>query len=312
MPRTPLDPDDGTILLSDGGIETVLLFHDGLDLPAFAAYPLLATDRGRDRLHRYYRDFMAVAADAGTGFVLETPTWRASADWGAELGHGPAELTRVAHDAVALGHALRDAWTGDGPFLVSGCVGPRGDGYVPGLVMSPGDAARYHRVQVGDLAAAGADLVTAMTLGDVDEATGFVMAAAEHGVPAVVGFTVETDGRLPSGAPLGEAVEEVDAATDGGAAWFMVNCAHPDHLRPALGDDASWVLRVGALRANASRRSHAELDAADELDPGDPDELATQYAALRDDLPALGVVGGCCGTDLRHVTRIAEALLPTA
>ncbi|MBI4941464.1 MAG: homocysteine S-methyltransferase family protein [Actinobacteria bacterium] len=298
-------------MLSDGGIETVLIFHDGLDLPAFAAFPLLGSDRGRYRLQRYYRDFVDVAASAGTGFLLETPTWRASADWGAGLGYGPAELTRVAHDAVALGHRLRDTWTGDGPFLVSGCVGPRGDGSVPGLVMSPGDAARYHRVQVGDLAAAGADLVTATTLGDVDEATGFVMAAVEHGVPAVVGFTVETDGRLPSGAPLGEAVEEVDAATDGAAAWFMVNCAHPDHVLPGLPErPESWAARVRAYRPNASRLSHADLDAAGTLDEGDPAELATGVTQVRGRLPGLRAFGGCCGTDVRHVAALAAALAP--
>ncbi len=299
-----LEPD--AVLLTDGGLETVLVFHDGMDLPAFAAFPLLDTEDGRDRLRRYFREFMAVAAAAGTGFVVETPTWRANPEWGASLGRTPDDLRYVADAAVALGHGLRDTWTGTGPVLVSGCVGPRGDGYVPGRTMSAPEAAAYHRTQVGDLAAAGADLVSALTLSYVDEAVGFASAAAEHRIPSIVGFTVETDGRLPCGTPLGEAIEQVDAATGRSPAWFMVNCAHPDHVLPALPEEpAPWLSRVGAYRPNASRMSHAELDVADELDAGDPDDLAVGVVAVARRLPALRVVGGCCGTDVRHVAAIA-------
>lgn len=310
MTLTPFGRD-GRIRLTDAGIETVLIFDRGIDLPAFAAFPLLDDAEGRAALADYLRPFLELAGLHGAGFVLETPTWRANPDWGASLGYDADALRRTAFDAVALGRTLV-AETGTDDVLVSGCVGPRGDGYVAGERMTADEAATYHGAQVRDLADAGVDLVTSFTLSYAAEGVGMAAAAAEVGVPAVVGFTVETDGRLASGETLGDAIAAVDDATGGYPSWFMVNCAHPDHLRPALGDDASWILRVGALRANASRRSHAELDAADELDPGDPDELATQYAALRDDLPALGLVGGCCGTDLRHVTRIAEALLPTA
>ncbi|MFC6239601.1 homocysteine S-methyltransferase family protein [Longivirga aurantiaca] len=300
------------LMLTDGGLETVLVFHEGIDLPAFAAFPLLDSAEGRDALLRYHREFLTIAADAGAGYVHETPTWRANPAWGAEVGYSADGLRRIAFDSVAFGTSLRDEWSGTGGFLVSGCIGPRGDGYVPGTTMTPDQAAAYHRTQVGDLADAGVDLVTSFTLPYADEGTGLVAAAAEAGVPVVVGFTLETDGRLPSGESLGEAIEAVDAATGGYASWFMVNCAHPEHVLPALDGSAAWASRIGALRANASRMTHAELDEAEVLDDGDPDDLARGYVDLARLLPGLRVVGGCCGTDARHVAAIGAAMTRAA
>jgi len=298
---------DGRLRLTDAGIETVLIHDEGFDLPSFAAFPLLDDAAGRAALAAYERSFLEVAGARGAGFVLETPTWRANAAWGPELGYDADALRRISFDAVAAARALV-AETGADDVLVSGCVGPRGDGYVPGSTMTPDQAAEHHSAQVLDLSDAGVDLVTAFTFSYADEGVGFATAAAQVGVPAVVGFTVETDGRLATGETLASAIGAVDAATDGYPAWFMVNCAHPSHLQPGL-DDGDWVARIGALRANASRLSHAELDELETVDSGDPVELADDYAALLDALPGLGVVGGCCGTDLRHVTRLADRLL---
>jgi len=301
-----LIPDD--LMLTDGGLETVLVFEDGLDLPAFAAFPLLDTDAGKDRFRRYYRDYMVLAAQADAGFILETPTWRANPDWGAELSYSRDDLRRVAHDAVELGDGLREEWKGTGHVLISGCIGPRGDGYIPGKTMLAPEAAEYHRQQVGDLADAGADLVSALTLSYVEEGVGVAAAAAERGIASVIGFTVETDGRLPSGASLGEAIEQVDAATGSAPAWFLVNCAHPEHVLPGLPDqEEPWLSRIGAYRANASRMSHAELDQMEVLDDGDPADLAGGYLSLRRRIPQIHVIGGCCGTDVRHVGAAAEA-----
>ena len=298
----------GSLHLTDAGLETVLVFHEGIDLPDFAAFPLLDDDDGRAVLRRYFQSFLDLAAQRGTGFVLETPTWRANSAWGERLGYSAADLRRINTEAVALAQDLRSAWSGTGQVLVSGTIGPRGDGYVPGDTMTPVEAADYHRPQIEAFAAAGADLVTAFTISYVDEAVGIVAAAAAVGIPAVVGFTVETDGRLPSGTPLGDAIEHVDAATGSAAAWFMLNCAHPDHVERGLSRTiAPWQARVGALRANASRQSHAELDAAEVLDDGDPVDLARCYVDLREQLPSLSVLGGCCGTDLRHVEAAASA-----
>jgi S-methylmethionine-dependent homocysteine/selenocysteine methylase len=296
--------------LTDGGIETTLIFHDGLDLPYFAAYDLLTRVGGEDALRRYFEPYVRIARERGVGIVLETATWRANPDWAERIGHAPEQLAELNRRAVALLEAMREELeTPATPIVVSGCVGPRGDGYVVGEAMSATEAAAYHGIQIGTFAETSADLVTAITMTYVDEAVGIVQAAREAGLPVVISFTVETDGRLPSGQSLREAIEEVDARTDGAAAYFMVNCAHPSHFYDVLEPGSRWTDRIRGLRANASRLSHAELDEAEELDEGDAEELANEYVALRDRLPRLTVLGGCCGTDHRHIEAMSRALL---
>ena len=303
---------DGPLFLTDSGLETTLVFHEGFDLPCFAAYPLLGTSEGRAALRRYFRRHLAIAADRGMGFVLEAPTWRASRAWGDRLGHGPYEVAAFNCEAIAMLTDLRGEAGGAGPVVVSGNVGPRGDGYRSDAAMTADEAQAYHAEQIGWLSRTDADLVTAMTLSTVAEGVGVIRAAATAGMPVVVSYTVETDGRLPDGTPLGRAVEETDDRTDGAAAYLMVNCAHPDHFRPALEAGDAWLGRIGGVRANASRLSHAELDEASVLDDGDPEELGRDYDALRRLLPNLRVLGGCCGTDHRHVAAMAGCCRPRA
>lgn len=297
------------VLLTDSGLETWLIFHRGFDLPDFASFPLLEDERGRQALGDYYREHLEVAAAAGVGVVLETPTWRASADWGNRLGYDADALDRLNREAVAFVRTTADDTPPGGRVVVSGNLGPRGDGYAPDALMGRDEAADYHRPQIRSLAAAGADQVCLLTATHPGEAAGVVAAATEEGIPVVAAFTVETDGRLPNGQPLDEAIAEVDDATDGAALHFGINCAHPDHFVDSLRAGSEALARLGLLRANASRASHAELDEAEELDDGDPAELGAQYAALRVDHPKLAVLGGCCGTDVRHVDAIARACL---
>lgn len=302
----PLPQLDGGLWIADGGLETTLLFLDGIDLPHFAAFPLVETEDGRAVLNRYYQPYIGLAESRSLGIVLDTPTWRASLDWGARLGYDPARLESVNRRAVRLVAALL---TGRATrSVVNGAVGPRGDGYVVGDTMSVLEATGYHRMQARAFAAAGADMMTAVTMNYVEEAIGVASAAAEAGLPVVVSFTVETDGRLPSGMKLGEAISVTDAATDGAAAYFMVNCAHPTHFAGTLDEGGDWIRRVRGIRANASALSHAELDQATELDRGDPADLADRYRRLRTSVPSLAVVGGCCGTDHEHIQLIATAL----
>ena len=296
--------------LTDGGIETTLIFHDGHELPYFAAYDLLTRDGGDEALRGYFEPYVRIALDRGVGIVLETATWRASPDWAERLGHSPERLADLNRRAVALLDELRDEHETElTPIVVSGCLGPRGDGYVVGDAMTAEEAEAYHSTQIGTFAETAADLVTAITMTYADEAVGIVRAARAAGLPVVISFTVETDGRLPSGQPLREAIEEVDAHTDAAAAYFMVNCAHPSHFYDVLEPGAAWTDRIRGLRANASRLSHAELDEAEELDTGDPEELANEYVALRERLRWLTVLGGCCGTDHRHVDAMSRAWL---
>jgi S-methylmethionine-dependent homocysteine/selenocysteine methylase len=296
--------------LTDGGIETTLIFHDGHELPYFAAYDLLARDGGDEALRGYFEPYVRIALERGVGIVLETATWRASPDWAERLGHSPERLAELNRRAVALLVELRDEHETElTPIVVSGCLGPRGDGYAVGEAMSAEEAEAYHSTQIGAFAETAADLVTAITMTYSDEAVGIVRAAGAAGLPVVISFTVETDGRLPSGQPLREAIEEVDERTDAAAAYFMVNCAHPSHFYDVLEPGAAWTDRIRGLRANASRLSHAELDEAEELDTGDPEELANEYVALRERLRYLTVLGGCCGTDHRHVDAMSRAWL---
>lgn len=296
------------VFLTDGGIETTLIFDDGIDLPDFAAFALLDEDAGRAALVRYFERYAQIAARSGVGAVLETPTWRASSDWGARQGYDTADLDRVNRDAVALVREVADRFAGARtPIVTSGCIGPRGDGYQPGALMTASEAQHYHVAQAWSLAAGGAELITAITMLYPAEAIGVVESAREAGLPAVVSFTVETDGALPTGESLAAAITAVDEATGSYPAYYMVNCAHPTHFAPVLDPEAAWTARLGGIRANASKMSHAELDEAEELDAGDPAELAGEYRALRDRFPNLRVLGGCCGTNHVHIEAIASA-----
>ena len=300
-------PAAGTTIVTDGGLETWLVFLKGVDLPAFAAYPLVATEDGRALLREYYAHYAAIAAAHDAAVLLETPTWRANPEWAATLGHDLDDLTEFIGSSVDMLLAERTEWTGAQPFLVSGAVGPRGDGYRLGATMSVAEAQDYHSFQVQAMHAAGVDLATGITMGYVEEAAGLALAARAAGLPAVVSFTVETDGRLPSGMSLGDAITATDEATDGYPLYYMINCAHPTHFDQHVHAAAPWIGRVGGLRANASQLSHAELDEMEVLDDGDPSDLARHYVALRSSMPSLRVIGGCCGTDERHVAAITAA-----
>jgi S-methylmethionine-dependent homocysteine/selenocysteine methylase len=298
--------------LTDAGIETTLIFHEGLDLPYFAAFHLLKDEPGTEALRRYFTRHTTIARHSGVGFILESATWRASSDWGDKLGYAPWALAEANRKAIDLLHQLRlDLETDRSPMVISGCVGPRGDGYDPSVLMSPEVAEAYHAAQIGTFAQTEADLVTAITMTRAGEAIGVTRAAQAAGMPVVISFTVETDGRLPTGQPLQEAIQEVDAATDRAPAYYMITCAHPSHFETVL-DDQAWLERLRGIRANASKRSHAELDEAVDLDDGDPIEFGQQYGDLRAQFSHINVLGGCCGTDHRHIEQIATACLVAA
>lgn len=297
---------NGKTVLTDGGLETVMIFQEGVDLPLFASFHLLETAEGRARLDAYLDRYIEIAKASGTGLLLESVTWRASRDWTAQLGISEAETVRINRDAIAYLESVRGRHeTPETPMVISGCVGPRGDGYDPGEIMTADEAEAYHGHQIGLLADAGADLISFLTLTNVPEAIGAVRAAKAAGIPIAVSFTVETDGRLPTGDALAEAVRAVDDATGAYPAYFMINCAHPEHFGEAL----AGIDRIRGLRANASRCSHAELDDAEELDDGNPAELGRQFADLMRSNPQLCVIGGCCGTDHRHIAEIAGSVL---
>jgi S-methylmethionine-dependent homocysteine/selenocysteine methylase len=308
--RQHLPQCDGKLFLTDGGIETTLIFLEGLELPHFAAFDLLRDRAGWDALHKYYERYLAIAVANGVGFVLESATWRASSDWGQRLGYSKEALAEANRDSIALLVELKKQHESrTTPIVISGCVGPRGDGYDPGALMSVEAAQAYHAEQIAIFADSAADMVSAITMTNVNEAIGLTRAAVAANMPVAISFTVETDGKLPTGQSLQEAIEAVDTATARAPAYYMINCAHPTHFERVVAKGDTWRDRIVGLRANASAKSHAELNESTELDAGNPRELAAQYRDLRKLLPRLAVLGGCCGTDHRHVEAICTACL---
>lgn len=307
--RLPLLKD--RLFMTDGGLETTLIFHQGIDLPEMAAFHLLKDEPGTQILRRYFELYAGIAREHGMGMVLESPTWRANPDWAAKIGYDARALADANRKAIGLMLEIRAGWeSAETPFVISGNLGPRGDGYFPDRRMSAAEAKSYHAAQVETFAGTDADMVAAFTMNYAEEAVGVIAAAKDCAMPAVISFTVETDGRLPSGETLAEAIARTDDATGGYAAYYMINCAHPTHFEAVLRGSGDWLGRLRGLRANSSKRSHAELDGSPELDTGNPEELGEEYRELRALLPRLAVVGGCCGTDHRHVAAICRRLEP--
>ena len=309
--REKLPQLHGELFITDGGIETTLIFHDGLDLPDFAAFVLLQERDGMAALDRYFRTYAEIAKRFSAGLVLESATWRANRDWATRLGYSAEALAAANRAAIELLERIRaDYEDGDTTVVISACLGPRGDGYVPSELMSADQARDYHLAQMEVFAHTAADMASAITMNYANEAIGIARAAELMHMPVAISFTVETDGRLPTGQSLRSAITEVDEATDAYPSYYMINCAHPTHFENALDDGGAWLDRIHGLRANASRKSHAELNESVELDIGDPAELGAEYATLTRRMPRLNVMGGCCGTDHRHVESIAAACAP--
>ena len=306
--RNNLPQLSGDLFLTDGGMETTLIFHEGFDLPYFAAFDLLNDSRGYEAINRYFDTYSSIAKNYKVGFILESITWRASHDWGAKLGYSTEELVKSNHKAIELLCDIRKKYEDkDTKMVISGCIGPREDGYNPTNFMTEQEAQHYHIAQIETFSESNADLISAFTMTYAEEAIGIVQAAKSMAIPVVISFTVETDGKLPSGQTLQDAIEMVDEATNNGPVYYMINCAHPTHFKDLMLADETWLQRIQGIRANASTRSHTELDEAEELDDGNPVELGSHYKELKGILNNLNIIGGCCGTDHRHIEEICKA-----
>lgn len=301
----------GEMFITDGGFETHMIFNEGQDLPNFSAFLMTDTAAGREKMREYYRHYLPIAQRAGKGFIFDTNTWRASSDWGALVGYDAARLRQVNIDSVKFCADLQPEFAAAGVnTLISGVFGPRRDGWKYDAGMTVDEAEHYHDGQMAAFAEAGVHYVTCYTLTNVPEAVGLANLARQHGLPIVISFTLETDGRLPGGKPLGEAIMETDAATGGYSAYYMLNCVHPIHFASTVRHAGHWIDRIGGVRANASMKSHAELDESEVLDVGDWRDLAQRYQRVLPLMPNLRVIGGCCGTDHRHIAAICDLVLP--
>ena len=308
--RNNLPQLNGGLFLTDGGLETTLIFHEDIDLPSFAAFPLLRDESGYAKIFKYYSTYADIAEKNKAGFILESCTWRASTGWGEILGYNQSDLELANTRAIELLEDIRSVYESDhSKMVISGCLGPRGDGYAIGNIMTAKEAEEYHKTQIETLSKTNADFITALTMNYTEEAIGITHAARTEGIPVVISFTVETDGRLPSGESLKSAIQKVDEETDNTPEYYMINCAHPTHFNDVLSDNEPWLNRIHGIRANASSKSHAELDEAEELDDGNPDQLGKQFNELRSVLSNLNVLGGCCGTDHRHIDAISKSCI---
>ncbi len=305
--RDALPQLSGDLFITDGGIETTLIFHEGLDLPHFASFVLLGNDKGCKVLQKYFRTYASLAKQQGVGLIMESPTWRASPDWAAKLGCTPEALAKMNRAAIELLVDIRDAFeTGHHPIVISGNIGPRHDGYFPDYFMSVSEAEAYHRIQIDTLSETPTDMILAFTMTYAEEAIGITRAACAADLPVAISFTVETDGRLPNGQALKDAIDQVDQATAQALVYYMINCAHPAHFEGILDPNEPWMQRLQGIRANASTQSHAELDEAEVLDMGDPIAFGQQLGTLRQTFGNFNVLGGCCGTDPRHIEAICK------
>ena len=294
--------------LSGAGLETDLMFNHGIEVPQFASHNLLSDPVGCEAMAAYHRSFLSLARDMEVGFILGCPTWKAHMHWAADLGACEQDLAQANRDAVTFVAGLRRAFFDNAkPIFLSASIGPKGDAYAPEDLVSVEDAESYHAKQIGWLVPTEADFVAAETFTQFSEAIGVVRAAQAAAMPIVVSFTVETDGNLPTGQSLRDAITAVDEATGAGAAYFMINCAHPDHFSHVL-EDEDWSRRIRGIMCNASRKSHAELNESEAIDDGDLVALGAQYRVLKGTMPRLNIFGACCGADLRHVTEIARAI----
>jgi S-methylmethionine-dependent homocysteine/selenocysteine methylase len=291
--------------LTDGGLETDLIFNDGCELPLFSAFVLLANEQGRTVLRRYFDRYLDIAEASVRGFVLDTATWRANAGWADRHGLTADDIRRINVEAVRFAREIRASRSWSDRILVNGNIGPTGDGYAPDRILTPDAAEALHRPQLEAFAAEGVDIAIALTMTHVGEAVGVARLAQELKIPLGLSFTVETDGRLPDGMALNTAIAATDEATGGSPLFYGVNCAHPSHFLGEL--KGSWIDRISVVRANASTLSHKELDEATELDDGDPEDFGRLYEELGRVLPNLRIVGGCCGSDCRHVAAAARA-----
>ena len=298
---------DNKFYLTEGGSETEIMYKWGFELPEFEMYPLLDNPQADEIIRNMFRRYFEVAAQHDTGMLLNGHDYRASPDWGAKLGYSPEALRNMQHRVIDFLDGMRAEYADRvSDVYIAACIGPRGDAYGSGGEITADEAEDYHSVQLKNLDGTAADMAVAATFNNVPEAIGVIRAANGAGRPIGVSLTLTPEGRLRSGPGLGEAIETIDEATDGGAAWFGTNCSHPLEFEPALAEQGPWLDRLRYIRPNAARMDKIALCSLGHLEDGDPVELGGQMGEVARRLPRADIIGGCCGTDERHLSEIAR------
>jgi S-methylmethionine-dependent homocysteine/selenocysteine methylase len=298
--RTRLPQLGNRAFITDGGLETSLIADHGWKLPALEAFTLVDSERGRESIRAFYEPYLQMAVRYDRGFILESPTWRANPDWAGRVGYDRKMLELANRTAVSLMERLRASHeNSDSPMPISGCVGPRGDGYDAEDWMSANEAQAYHTFQIDVLADTEADMITALAMTNINEAIGIVRAAQQAKMPVAVSFTIEEDGRLPSGETLKDAILAVDGATRSAPIYYMANCAHPEYFVDMLTPGETWTERVRGLRANAF-----DVEAVQGRKIVNKEEFLKMCRDLLETFRHINIVGGCRNVDHAHIKQI--------
>lgn len=298
---------DGRFYLTEGGAETEIMYKWGFELPEFAMFTLLDNPEADEVIRNMYRRYFDVAAAHDTGILAMGHDYRASPDWAQKLGYSAADLTRFQHRTMQFLDDVRAEYADRvSDAYITACIGPRGDAYGTGGDISASEAEDYHAVQLGNLEGTAADMAVAATFNNIPESIGVIRAANRMGIPIGVSLTLTPEGRLRSGPTLREAVETIDEVTGGAAEWFGTNCAHPLEFEPALDDAGPWLDRLRYVRPNAAKMDKLALCELGHLEDGDPVELGEQMGEVARRFPRADILGGCCGTDERHLSEIAS------
>lgn len=297
---------EGKFYLTEGGTETEILYKWGFELPEFAMFPLLDNPKADQVIRDIYRRYFDAAEKHQTGLLILGHDYRASPDWGAKLGYTTEGLADMQRRTIEFLDDVRREYVGRvSDVYIAGCIGPRGDAYGTGGDISEEEAEEYHSVQLTTLKSTQADMAIAVTFNNVPEAVGVIRAAHRIGIPIGVSLTLTTEGVLRSGPTLREAIEVIEEKTNGSAAWYGTNCSHPLEFASALADEGPWLERLRYIRPNAVKMEKVALCKLGHLEDGDPVELGEQMGEVASKFPSADILGGCCGTDERHLGEIA-------
>jgi len=295
------------LFLTEGGIETEIIYKHGFELPEFAMFTLLENPRAVGVMRDMFRRQLDVAAEFAMSVLLTGLDYRASPDWGARLGYSQHGLAEINIRAIEFLREIASEYHEQIPrILIGGIIGPRGDAYQLNKTITSVEAEDYHAVQLATLKAAKVDFACALTFNNTPEAIGVARAATTIGVPLTVSLTVNSNGRLKSGPTVAEAVKSIDAEAGKSApAFYMLNCSHPVEFEPALTEGA-WLERLRGFRPNASKMEKIALCKLGHLEEGNPVELGRLMGDLARRIPHMDIWGGCCGTGETHLREIAK------
>lgn len=298
------------VILGEGAVIERLRRSPGIRLDEHVVNSALIYDKsGRAALEAIYRQYLDIGQRYQLPLLLSTPTWRAGRERIAAAGLAGRDVNGDNSRFLA---ELRDSY-GDyaRQVAICGLMSCRGDAYKPAEAMSANAAGDFHSWQANALAAAGVDFLLAATLPALSEAIGLARAQAATGLPYLISFVARPEGTLLDGTPLDTAIATIDVAITPRPLAYLINCTHASIFRSALLNERNSSplvrARIIGLLANTAALSPDELDESAELVEEAPEVFGNSVAALRDELN-MKVLGGCCGTDERHIDCLAGRL----